>query len=100
MAGWEFISAIAPELPKLVSGRIQKRRTVQEALLDRRWISDMRGAFSNLALWQYIQLWRQVRGVQLTTTLDRLLWCWTVDGIYTSASCYRAMFLGSVESAS
>lgn len=54
------IAEIAPELLKLVSGRIRKRRTVWEGLTDRQWIADMRRAFSNLALWQ---VWRLTRGI-------------------------------------
>jgi hypothetical protein len=94
------IAEIAPELLKLVSGRIRKRRTFREALTDRQWIADMRGAFSNLALWQYIQVWRLTRGIRFVDTPDRLLWRWTSDGVYTTASCYRAMLHGSIWSSS
>jgi hypothetical protein len=31
---------------------------------------------------------------------DVLMWRWTADGVYMSASCYKAMFMGFIESAS
>jgi hypothetical protein len=68
------IAKIALELLKLVSGHIRKRRTVREALTDRQWIADMRRAYSNLALWQYIQVWRLTRGIRFVDTPDRMLW--------------------------
>jgi hypothetical protein len=45
-------SATTIHVPK----RAKKHRTVKEALLERRWISDIQGAMSSQALWQYIQL--------------------------------------------
>lgn len=50
------ISEIAPELLKLVSGCIRKRRTTSNALAGHRWISDIRAALSPLALWQNIKV--------------------------------------------
>jgi hypothetical protein len=54
------IPEIAFNFLKLVSRRIRKRRTVNNALAGRHWISDIRGALSLLALWQYIKIRRLV----------------------------------------
>lgn len=94
------ISDIAPELMLLVSGRIRKRWTVQEALVDRGWISDIRGALSPIALWQYIQVWRLVRSVHLSTFPDVLQWRWTLDCQYTFRSCYGTLFQRATSSSS
>jgi hypothetical protein len=51
----------------------------------------MRGAFNNLAMWQYIQVWRLTRGIQFVDTPGRMLWRWTTNGVYTTTSCYRVM---------
>lgn len=58
------------------------------------------GKFSPLALWQYIQVWRMVSRVQLSTSPDVLQWRWTQDSQYTSKSCYDDMFQGVVGSSS
>lgn len=46
------ISEVEPQLLLRVSLRTRKRRTIREALTDRSWITDIRGALSPLALWQ------------------------------------------------
>jgi hypothetical protein len=38
------ISTLAPRLFSIIPKRITKRRTVQEALLNRNWIADIKGA--------------------------------------------------------
>ena len=48
---------IAPALFALIPRRRRKIRTVQEAIVERKWISDITGALSPLALWQYVQVW-------------------------------------------
>lgn len=46
------ISEVEPELLLRVSLRTRKRRTIREALTDRSWITDIKGALSPLALWK------------------------------------------------
>jgi hypothetical protein len=94
------IRDIAPDLFALVPKRTRKRRTVCEAMAERRWIADIQGALSPLALCQYVQLWIALREVHLTLTPDRLLWRWTADAQYSSKSCYEVLFQGSLLSSS
>jgi hypothetical protein len=94
------IRDIAPDLFALIPRRARKRRTVREALVERRWITDIQGATSSLALWQYVQLWIRVRDVQLLPMPDRLLWRWTTDAQYSSKSCYEFLFQGAIISRS
>jgi hypothetical protein len=87
------IRDIAPDLFVLIPKRARKRRTVREVLVERRWITDIQGATSSLALWQYVQL--RVQDVQLIPIPDTLLWRWTTDAQYSSKSCYESLFQGS-----
>jgi hypothetical protein len=94
------IKEMAPEVYALVPKRRRKARTVREALADRAWIPDIAGAPSALALWQYVQLWGKLRDIHLSPDQDRLLWRWTMDGQYTSRSCYDTLFQGAIISGS
>jgi hypothetical protein len=94
------IKEIAPEVYALISKRCRKQRTVQQALVERSWITDIGGAPSALALWQYVQLWIRLRDVLLSPDQDRLVWHWTTDGQYSSSSCYDALFQGAILSGS
>jgi hypothetical protein len=73
------VEDLALDLYALVRSRPRKLHTVQQALADHRWITDFSGALGPLALWQYIQLWVCLRGVQLTEVLDELVWRWLCD---------------------
>ncbi|PNT67616.1 hypothetical protein BRADI_3g29643v3, partial [Brachypodium distachyon] len=68
------ISELAPNLTLLVPKCIRKKRTVREALVDRRWIRDIQGSLDPLALWQYIQIWGRIRTVQFSDAADTLCW--------------------------
>jgi hypothetical protein len=94
------IRELAPEVYALIPKRRRKRCTVQQALVERSWISDIEGAPSALALWQYVQLWTRLRDVVLSPDQDRLVWRWTTDGQYSSSSCYDALFQGAILSGS
>ena len=94
------IREIAPDLFALIPRLTRKRRTVREALVERRWITDIQGALSPLALWQYVQLWVRVRDFVLSEGPDTLLWRWTTDAQYSSKSCYDFLFEGSIASSS
>jgi hypothetical protein len=65
-----FLQDIAPDLLALIPRLPRKRRTVREALVELSWITDITGALSSLALWQYVQLWIQLRDVQLSAVDD------------------------------
>jgi hypothetical protein len=49
-------SDIAPRLYNSIPRRIVKRRKVKEALLNRRWISDIKGALTVRVLVEYLKL--------------------------------------------
>jgi hypothetical protein len=49
----------------LIPGHPRKRRSVREVQVERRWIADITGAMSDLALWQYFEDWIWSRSIQL-----------------------------------
>jgi hypothetical protein len=87
---------IAPDLFALILRHSRKRRMVRQALVERSWITDITGALSALAFWQYIQMWIRLRDMQLMTEPDMLVWRWTTDTQYSSRSCYNILFQGAI----
>ena len=61
---------IAPELCKLIKPRTRNTRTVDAALLDKRWIQDITGTLTVQALYEYLILWEAAEGVQLRQGVD------------------------------
>lgn len=70
MAFGEKISGISPRLFQTIPRRIAKQRTSQEALLNRRWISDIKGALYVGVLVEYIQLWDLLSEVVLQQEIE------------------------------
>jgi hypothetical protein len=60
-----IISDIAPRLYNSIPKRIVKRRKVKEALLNRRWISDIKGALTVRVLVEYLKLWDSLSEIEL-----------------------------------
>jgi hypothetical protein len=83
---------VAPEVCAVIPKCRRRQHTVQQALVERSWISDMVGTLSALALWQYVQPWSRLRGSQLSTEPDKMIWRWTTDSQYSSQSCYDTLF--------
>jgi hypothetical protein len=90
------ISDIVPRLFQTIPRRIAKWRTVQEALLNRRWISDIKGALTVEVLVEYIQLWDILSDVVLQQGIeDKHVSSIASDGIYSAKSAYESLFVGS-----
>jgi hypothetical protein len=51
------VSDLAPRLFEIIPKRIVNNRSVLEALTNRKWISDIKGALSGRAIVDYLQLW-------------------------------------------
>ena len=90
------VGSIAPHLFQFISPRITRKRTIAEALVQKRWIRDIQGGLSVSALRDYIRLWHALNRVALSGEPDRFRWKWTTSGDYTASSAYRAMFIGIV----
>jgi hypothetical protein len=84
-----------PDLYAAVNRRAAKSRPVCDALVGDCWIRDISGSLSVFALQQYVDLWGRVQQVRLAVNSpDRLIWKWSNNQQYSSASVYRAFFLG------
>ena len=59
------IADIAPSLHKSIPRRIANKRTVKEALVNRKWISDIKGALTVRVLVDYLNLWESLSGIEL-----------------------------------
>ncbi|WVZ53711.1 LOW QUALITY PROTEIN: hypothetical protein U9M48_004616, partial [Paspalum notatum var. saurae] len=92
------IAELAPNLIKAVPTRARKRLSISQALTNRRWIADIKGALSVQALVDYLKLWELVDGIVMQPEIsDKHTWKLSRSGAYTSKSAYQAFFLGSVK---
>jgi hypothetical protein len=63
---WCSIQDIVPDLFALILRHPRKHRIVREALVESSWMTDITGALSALALWQYVQVRIRLCSVQLS----------------------------------
>jgi hypothetical protein len=96
--GGHTLAEIAPNLFKTVQKRTTKRRTVAQALHNRTWVQDIKGARTVEVLLEFLQIWDMVDGFILQPEIpDRYKWKLTQDGSYSSKSAYKAFFVGSIK---
>lgn len=87
---------MAPALMPFVRRRGWRRRTVQEAVLNNSWTSDVVGGLPVLAAWQMLQIGDAVGQLQLDPQQqDRHCLLPEPSGQFTSKSAYRRFFEGS-----
>jgi hypothetical protein len=88
------ICRFVPHLFNAVAKR-QRHKTVREAITNRSWVRDIRGARTAHVLCDYVLVWEKVQGVTFDDlSSDRFIWRWTADGTYSASSAYRAFFVG------
>jgi hypothetical protein len=86
-------------MPGLFTASRRKQRSVREALLNGRWVQDLRGRVSPALLPDFVRLWLAAERVHLTPgEPDCFTWLLSDSGSYSAASAYRLQFLGSTES--
>lgn len=79
------------------SGRISKKRTVAQGLLDRKWVSDMRTALTVLVILEYLLLWDILYDFVLQPRIaNKHRWRLDASGSYSSQSVYNAFFQWSI----
>ena len=92
------INELAPNLIKAFPKRSLNRRTVAEALNNRRWVADIKGARTVQVLEDYFHIWDLVEGLTLQQDVpDQFGWKLTQSGTYTSKSAYAAFFVGTIK---
>jgi hypothetical protein len=90
------IQDFAPAVVANVGKRAISSRTVAHALQNWQWVSDIEIPLNLPGLQQYLNLWDALRGVVLTQEADRHVWIHSSSGQFSSKSCYRAFFMGSI----
>jgi hypothetical protein len=91
------VGELAPTLLSRIPMKIQKIRTVHEALLNNRWVSDLTGSLSADVLMGFFCIWDVTRGIHLQPGIsDQHRWLPTANGQYSSKSAYDRYFAGSV----
>jgi len=89
---------LAPNLCKLISSRIVKRRTVVQALNNWDWVADVRGVFTVQVLAEYLQIRDLVDVLVLQQDVpDQHRWKLSSSGSYSSKSAYQTFFLGTIK---
>jgi len=90
------VQDIAPTVVHMVASRAFSSRTVTQALNNWQWVSDIENPLSLIGLQQYLMLWDALRRVMLTQNDDKHVWMHIASGQFSSKSCYRAFFMGSI----
>jgi len=76
---------------------VRKSRTVAQALQNRGWVRDIRGALTVQVLMEYLQVWDLLDGVILQQGVpDQFRWKLNQLGSYSSKIAYDACFVGSI----
>lgn len=64
-------------------------------VLEQRWVTDITGALIVQVLLDYLNIWERVRAITLQSSAqDKVIRKWTADQCFTTASAYRAFFIG------
>ena len=59
------------------------------------WVRDITGALTVQVIVEYLQVWNLVENHTINNLAeDRFIWKWTADHCFTTASAYRAFFIG------
>jgi hypothetical protein len=80
-----------------ISNQEKRRRTVFEALSERKWVSDIKGAPTLDVLVEYLGHWDLLADRELNPDLeDSHIWQFSSSGKYSAKSAYEAMFVGAI----
>jgi hypothetical protein len=89
------VSNFVPRLFSLIPRRVTKR-SVQEALLNRRWLKDIKGALTVGALVEYLHLWNALSSLILQPDIeDKHVFSIALDDNYSTRVAYMGLFYGS-----
>lgn len=98
-ANWLPRGCISVSSPLLFTHLGRTKLTVAEALSQNRWVRDIRGSFSALALSEYFRLWDEIQEVQLQEDAqDSTSWKLTPNRVFCTASVYEMFFAARVRS--
>jgi hypothetical protein len=90
------VCSLAPRLFAIIPKRIANKRTVLEALSNRKWISGIKGAMSVEVIVEYLNLWELLSEIVLQPEVeDKHVFSIAADGNYSAKSTYDGLFVGS-----
>jgi hypothetical protein len=90
------IQDLGPNLLVVVPNHIKKIRTVQEALTDNKWISDIKGALIVGVLADFLDLSKSLITVNLLPERDdKHIFSIASDGKYSAKAAYKGLFIAS-----
>jgi hypothetical protein len=73
----------------------RKNKTVEEEIHNQNWTRGLWRMETVEEMADFVDLWDKVLEVHLTSEVDKIIWKWTADGMYSSKSAYVAQFQGS-----
>ena len=92
----QCITVLAPRLFAAIPKRRTKQQTVQDALTNQTWISDIKGARTVGVIVDYLLLWDVLSDFFLQPDVeDRHIWRFSSDGQYSAKTAYKGLFVGS-----
>ena len=81
----------------MIPQRKRKLRTVQQALANRTWILDIKGALTIGVIMEYFQLWDLLYDFELQPEVeDSHTWKLSNGGQYSAKSAYDSLFMGKI----
>jgi hypothetical protein len=90
------IAELAPEVISKVDKKVASTRTVHQALEGMSWVRDIKPTLSLVGIQQYLTLWDTLGEIVLTLQEDHHVWRFESSGLFSSRSCYKVLFLGSI----
>jgi hypothetical protein len=92
------IEDLAPRLLAAVPNKIKNNRTVLEALTDRKWLTDIKGALTVGVFADLLDLWDALQTIQLHPDMeDRHIFRLATDGNYSAKAANEGFFIGSTQ---
>ncbi|KAG2628069.1 hypothetical protein PVAP13_3KG315327 [Panicum virgatum] len=95
---WLLDQSLEQALPHLFSCITvrARKRSVFDAIIGGRWISDIKGALTVPVLVEYLHLWELLSNVVLQPDVeDTHIWKFSASGSYSTKSAYEALFIGA-----
>jgi len=91
------LGQLVPHLFGAIPNLVKRRRTVYEALINMRWVADIKGALTLDVLAEYLGLWDLLAERVLQPDVeDSHIWKFSASGQYSAKSAYDAMFIGAI----
>jgi hypothetical protein len=85
-----------PAVVAAVPLQIQRECSIAEALVNHKWVTDIRSGLSLIGLVEFFHQWDIMQEKELSKEEDRHIWRLDKYGLFSSKSAYRAFFQGAI----